>query len=126
MRYKVLDELREISETRETIRLNELLRRLNKAKGKDTQVKIVRMFRGSCLVQILDETSNRIKVSITIVSSDYYCPINDNTKFYIVRVSCKDDADNEERYGFDNWYLEDDKGVTYKDIDRMNTKRGSW
>lgn len=128
MRYKVLDELRELSEARETIRLGELTRKLNQAKGKDTELKIIRIFRGCHIVKIMDTVNiySGTNVLITIVSADYHGAIDNNTRFYVVRVLCKDDKDNEEKYGFNNWFLADDNGVTYKEIDNMNSKRGLW
>lgn len=118
MRYRVLDSLREISELRGTIRLGELINRLNQEKDDDTVLKVSRVFRGRYALQILDNHTDRyngVKVSVVITSSEGSVPANANTQFYVVCVFCRN---NEARYGFNHWDLADNNGVTYSQLEK--------
>jgi hypothetical protein len=118
MRYRVLDGLREISESRGTIRLGELINRLNQEKDDDTVLKVSRVFNGRYALEILDNHTDRYggtKVSVVITSSDGNAPVNANTQFYVVCVFCRN---NDVRYGFNHWDLADNNGVTYSQLEK--------
>lgn len=128
MRYKILEELREISKARETIRLGELIKRLNQARDDYTVLDVSRAFRTSerYSLEILDHNVDRydaVKVKIVILASEGNVPINANTQFYVVCVFCRH---NDRRYGFDNWSLEDDNGVTYNQLENEYLKSKSF
>lgn len=128
MRYKILKELRELSEARETIRLGELIKRLNQERDDYTVLDVSRAYRTSerYILEILDHNVDRydaVKVKIVILASEGNVPINANTQFYVVYVFCRHD---DRKYGFDNWGLEDSNGVTYSQLENEYMKSKSF
>lgn len=119
MRYKILKDLKGISERREAIKLGELLRRLNQEKDEDNSLEVKRIFGTRYSVVIKDSHADRYegtKVDIVIIGTHRKTTLDDDSDFYIVACFCR----NSSRYDFSHWHTEDDNGITYSAIDDYN------